>query len=200
MYETDEKFEQELVMLREKIAQEALAQEAAPSEEDTEQAKEKSDDELIAEAVRGMFPEGTSKEDIISGITDAMDTSCKRFRADTDIDRLLGEEKKIREVFPEFDIAEELKNDALFRRMIANGADVHSALLASNGEYQNRITQVIKRDAKREMADMLRRGRERIMPETGHESKEPEYDLSKLTDEEFEELEKKVKQSKRLFL
>lgn len=199
MYNTDEELDKELDELRKQIEEEAMRQEE-PADAEQEEQQTISDDERLLQAIRALYDESMSTDDIIEAVTDAVNTSCKRFKAEYDVDNLIQQESEIKEVYPEFDIAHELKCNMRFKRLIANGVDVHSALLASNTAYADCIADIIKRDAKREMAELLKKGRERIMPETQKKAVIPEYDVSNLSDEQFEEIEKRVKQNKRVFL
>lgn len=202
MYNTDEEFDVELEELRKKIAEEAaLAEtEEVSSAEEVDNITEPSDNDKILEAIKSLFDENITADEIIKTVTESVNTACKRFKADYDVDTLIQQEKTVKEVYPEFDLVAELSGNVLFKRLIANGVKVDSALLASNKNYQDFITDKIKCDAKREMADALRRGKERIMPQIEKKSADPEYDLTKVSDEEFEAIENKVKQNKRVFL
>ncbi len=202
MYDTDEEFEKELDDLRKQIEQEAMEEELPENNEPTPEQipPEPTDDEKLVSAIKKLFDEGMSCEELINAVTEAVNTSNKRFKAEYDADELLRQEKEIKQIYGDFDIAAELRNNATFKRLIANGINVHSALLASNNAYADCIAQAIKRDAKREMADLLRKGKERIMPEIQKNSAMPEYDVSSMSDEQFEEIERRVKQNKRVFL
>lgn len=200
MYNTDEEFDNELESLRKQIQDEA-SQQTDDEPEQTEEASEAAnDDERLISAIKELFEEDMNCDELINAVTMAVNTSNKRFKAEYNADKLLDQESEIRQIYKDFDIAEELKRNNLFKRLIANGIDVHSALLASNKEYADCIVQSIKRDAKREMAELLRKGKEHIMPELNKKSTMPEYDVGKLSDDEFEEIEKRVKQNKRVFL
>ena len=199
MYNTDEELDRELEELRKQIQEEA-EQTEIPATTENDEPEQPSEDDKILEAVKALFDENMSADDIINSITDAVNTSCKRFKIEYDIDSLIEQEGQIKDIYPDFEIASELKNNVRFKRLIANGVDVHSALLVSNAEYADCIADIIKRDAKREMADQLRKGKERIMPEINKKSVTPEYDIGSMSDEQFEEIEKKVKQNKRVFL
>ena len=201
MYNTDEELDRELDELRRQIEEEAL-QNDSPEEEKPEEApaSELTDSEKLLTAVKALFSDDMTTDELIGAVSDAVNTACKRFRADVDADELIRQEGEIKQIYSDFDIASELKNNTVFKRLIANGINVHSALLASNSAYADCIAEAIKRDAKREMAELLRRGKEQIMPETQKKSSLPEYDITSMSDEEFEEIERKVKQNKRVFL
>ncbi len=161
--------------------------------------EENADAELL-NAVKALFDKDMSNEDIISRLTDAMNTSLKIFKPEHDVDKLLGEENEIKKVYAEFDIANELKSNMKFKRLIANGVSVHSALLATNEKYEDAIADNIRLEARRNMAELLRQGRERIIPASAKKAFTVECDVAKMSDREFEEIERKVKQNKRVCL
>lgn len=200
MYNTDEEIDNELEALRRQIQEEAAQPEVLQPEQEEALPQEPSEDEKLISAIKALFEAEMNNDELIDAVTEAVNTSSKSFKAEYDADELLASESDIRQVYKDFDIASELKCNTVFKRLIANGIDVHSALLASNKAYAECITDSIKRDAKREMADMLRKGKEHIMPELNRKSAMPEYDIGRLSDDEFEEIEKKVKQNKRVFL
>lgn len=200
MYNTDEEFDNELENLKKQIQNEALQQESDEVQQAEEAQEAPNDDERLISAIKELFEEDLNCDELINAVTMAVNTSNKRFKAEYNADKLLDQENEIKQTYKDFDIAEELKRNNLFKRLVANGIDVHTALLASNKEYAEHITQSIKRDAKREMAELLRKGKEYIMPELNKKSTIPEYDVGKLSDDEFEEIEKRVKQNKRVFL
>lgn len=200
MYNTDEEFDNELENLKKQIQNEALQQESDEVQQAEEAQEAPNDDERLISAIKELFEEDMNCDELINAVTMAVNTSNKRFKAEYNADKLLDQENEIKQTYKDFDIAEELKRNNLFKRLVANGIDVHTALLASNKEYAEHITQSIKRDAKREMAELLRKGKEHIMPELNKKSTIPEYDVGKLSDDEFEEIEKRVKQNKRVFL
>ncbi|MBP3348813.1 MAG: hypothetical protein J6L92_08665, partial [Clostridia bacterium] len=113
---------------------------------------------------------------------------------------LVGQEENVREIFPDFDIVAELKGNTVFKRLIANGIGVHKALLVSNDRYAQIVADDIRLDAKREMAEQLRQGRERVSPYVGANRTSAETDVAAMSEAQFEEIEKKVKKNKKVFI
>lgn len=198
MYKTDEELDAEIEELRRSITEDTL-RENEPEQGEENVSVENADTEF-ANAVRAMFDDGMSDDDIALGIEDALTVSRKVFKAKLDTDDIMSQESAVKETFNDFDIVNELKYNALFKRLIVNGVNVHTALLASNKAYADIITQNIRRDANREFAQNLRKGRERIMPQTQTAAVQPKTDINGMSDAQFEEIEKKVKQNKRIFL
>lgn len=198
MYKTDEELDAEIEQLRQTINQQEQPSENMIVSEENEQ--EISENEKLAVTIRAMFENDKSNDDIISSIEEALSTSKRVFKAKLDADALLDEEDDVKQIYPEFDIVSELKSNPVFRRLIANGITLHTALLASNRKYEDLIIAKIKTEAKRELADALRKGRERILPRTTDGSCTPKTDVNSMSDEQFEEIEKKVKQNKRIYL
>lgn len=198
MYNTDEELDIELNDLKEKIRLEAS--EASNPADDDMDVKLETAENSFENSIRALFEAEKTDEEIISAISEALDTAGKRFKAECDIDDLILQEEKIKEVYPEFDIAIELKKNPIFKRLIANGVDVHKALLASNNGYEDVITNFIKRDARREMADLLIKNKAKVVNESGRMSREAQVDVSQMSDDEFSVIEEQVKKNKRVFL
>ena len=198
MYKTDEELDAEIEQLRQTIDQQEQPCENSIASQEKEQ--EISENEKLAVTVRAMFEDGTSNDDIINSIEEALSVSKKIFKVKLDADVLLNEEDDVKQTYPEFDIVSELRSNPVFRRLIANGITLHTALLASNRAYEELIIAKIKTQAKREFADDLRKGRERILPRTAEGCSVPKTDVNSMSDEQFEEIEKRVKQNKRIYL
>ena len=198
MYKTEDELDAEIEQLRQTINQQEQPSENVIASEETEQ--EISENEKLAITIRAMFEDDKSNDDIISSIEEALSTSKRIFKAKLDADALLSAEDDVKQTYPEFDIVCELKSNHVFRRLIANGITLHTALLASNRVYEDLITSKIKTEAKREFANALRKGRERILPITTEGCSIPKTDVNSMSDEQFEEIEKKVKQNKRIYL
>lgn len=197
---TEEELDAEIEELRRSISNENLHTENNSSVQTEEVVSEVDADTKLADTVRAMFDAELSDEDIAIGVRDALQTSQRLYKSKLDADDIMSQESKIKEIFGDFDIVNELKYNSLFKRLIVNGVDVHTALLASCKAYADIITEDIKKDAKREFAENLRRGRERIIPQTQTGAVEPKTDISGMSDAQFEEIERKVKQNKRIFL
>ena len=197
MYNTEDEFDAELEALKEKIKQES---EDTLINEDENTSQDVQYESKLENRIRVLFGDDKTDDEIVLAVADALDTASKRFRVDCDVDKLLSEEEEIQEIYPEFDIAQELKSNTLFKRLIANGVNVHKALLASSKEYEDVITTLIKRDAKREMAELLKKGKEKITSGAGKMSYEAQVDVSKMSEEEFSAIEEQVKKNKRVFL
>lgn len=200
MYKTDEELDAEIEELRRSITEDSLHENNQGQEQSEECISVENADTKFANTVRAMFDDGMSDDDIALGIEDSLKMSQKVFKAKLDTDDIMSQESEIKETFNDFDIVNELKHNALFKRLIVNGVNVHTALLASSKTYADIITQNIRKDANREFAQNLRRGRERIMPQTQTAALQPKTDINGLSDAQFEEIEKKVKQNKRIFL
>ena len=197
MYKTDEELDAEIEQLRQTINQK---EEPSENINASDEEQEISENEKLAIAIRAMFGENTSNDDVISNVEEALSISKRVFKANLDADVLLSAEDDIKQMYPEFDIVSELKSNPVFRRLVANGISLHTALLASNKAYEELITAKIKTQAKREFAEALRKGREKILPHTVDGSSTPKTDVNTMSDEQFEEIEKKVKQNKRIYL
>lgn len=200
MYKTDEDLDTEIEELRKTIAEESLHENSEEKFHTDESVFSYDTDIKFANTVRAMFDNGMSDETIACEIEDALNTSQRVFKARIDTDDIMSQESRIKETFGDFDIVNELKYNALFKRLIVNGVNVHNALLASSKTYADIITENIKKEAKREFAENLRRGRERIMPQREIASTQPKTDINGMSEAQFEEIEKKVKQNKRIFL
>ncbi len=200
MYKTEVELDAEIEELRQAIAQQSL--EADEMLQETQEPNSNADSEL-ADRLRAMFEhngEKMSDEDIVNAVSGLIESEGKVFKAKTDTDALLTSEAHIKEEFAEFDLVEELRRNALFKRLVANGVDLHTALLASNSIYSENITQRIKRDARREFAEELRKGRERIAPVAANGNTSQNTDIGGMSDEQFAEIEKRVKQNKKIYL
>ena len=197
MYKTDEELDAEIEQLRQTINQK---EEPSENINASDEEQEISENEKLAIAIRAMFGENASNDDVISNVAEALSISKRVFKANLDADVLLSAEDDIKQMYPEFDIVSELKSNPVFRRLVANGISLHTALLASNKAYEELITAKIKTQAKREFAEALRKGREKILPHTADGSSTPKTDVNTMSDEQFEEIEKKVKQNKRIYL
>lgn len=200
MYKTEDELDAEIEELRRSISSETLHEDNTESQQSDENVSEVNADTKLAETVRAMFDAKSSDDDIAIEIKDALQTAHRVFKSKLDTDDIMSQESKIKEIFGDFDIVNELKYNALFKRLLVNGVNVHTALLASCKTYADIITEDIKKEAKREYAENLRRGRERIMPQTQTGTMQPKTDVSGMSDAQFEEIEKKVKQNKRIFL
>ncbi len=199
MYKTDEELDAEIDELRRSIADEVL-QENKTEQPQEENASAENADTRLADKIRAMFDDGMSDDDIAVGIEDALHTSQRVFKAKVDTDDIMSQEARIKENFEKFDIVNELKYNALFKRLVVNGVNVHTALLASCKAYADIITEDIRKEARREYAENLRRGRELLASKAQTGTQQPKNDISGMSDAQFEEIEKKVKQNKRIFL
>ena len=197
MYNTEDEFDAELEALKEKIKQESENTSINTDENTPEEVQYES---KLENRIKELFDDDKTEDEIVFAVAEALDTASKRFKAEYDVEKLLSEEEEIKEVYPEFDILKELKSNTLFKRLIANGVNVHKSLLASSMEYEDIITSIIKRDAKRDMAELLRKGKEKIPTGAGRMSYEAQLDVSKMSEEEFSAIEEKVKKNKRVFL
>lgn len=200
MYKTDEALDTEIENLRKTIADESLHENSEDKIHSDESIISCDTDTKFADTIRAMFDNGMSDEIITREIEDALHTSQRVFKARVDTDDIMSQESRIKETFGDFDIVNELKYNSLFKRLIVNGVNVHNALLASSKTYADIITDNIKKEARREFAENLRRGRERIMPQREIASIQPKTDINGMSEAQFEEIEKKVKQNKRIFL
>ena len=207
MYNTDDELDKELDELKEKIRLEN--QEKDGNDEDAcddTQDEEKTLVDVESETVRALkrFTElstdGVTDDELIPMIADAFGLMTKKSGPKIDSDVLLEEEERIKQIYAEFDILEELRNNLTFKKLIANGITVHQALVVSNVKYEELVVEQIKKDAKREMAQSLRLGKERITSQSVPRSSGIQIDVTRLSDEQFEEIEEKVKQNKKVYL
>lgn len=198
MYRSDVELDAEIDELRRQITMEAS--EESSEEISEENCVEADADKLLAERIRALFGEGVSEDDIVNTVSEALQTAGRVYKVGIDTDELVGQEENVREIFPDFDIVAELKGNTVFKRLIANGIGVHKALLVSNDRYAQIVADGIRLDAKREMAEQLRQGRERISPYVGANRTSAETDVAAMSEAQFEEIEKKVKKNKKVFI
>lgn len=196
---TQEELDLEIEELLKQIEEEANTEEEYHEENIAEEAQDVKDSEF-AESVKSLFDADETEEAILRKIQDALKTSQRMMNVTYSPDALLAQEEEIREIYPQFDILEELRKNEVFRRLISIGTEVHSALLISNEAYADKIIQEIQTAAQREFAEKLRSGMEFLPSAMQKKSGGSQFDVSKLSDEQFEEIENKVKQNKRVFL
>lgn len=195
---TQEELDLEIEELLKQIEEEANTEEY--QEENIAEEAQDVKDSQFAESIKALFDAEETEEAILEKIQDALETAQRMVNVTYSPDALLAQEEEVREIYPQFDILEELRKNEVFRRLISIGIEVHSALLISNEAYADKITQEIQTAAQRELAEKLRSGMEFLPSAMQRKSGGSQFDVSKLSDEQFEEIENKVKQNKRVFL
>ena len=106
---------------------------------------------------------------------------------------ILRQSEELKEIFPSFDIEEEMKNEQ-FGMLIATGIDVATAFkVIHESEIQPQMMRYAAQKAEQKVANAVKSNKSRPQEGSGHSQPvRVKKDVSKLTDEERDEINRRV--------